>query len=66
MLVVEPASDGARFYSRTSVLAIFPQPVSPSIQTMQILWLGAMVVQAIHVVAKLPLADLVVSGPKGH
>jgi hypothetical protein len=40
------------------------QPVSPSMQVMQILWPGAMAVQAIHVAAKLALADLVASGPK--
>jgi O-methyltransferase domain/Dimerisation domain len=40
------------------------QPVSPSMQMMQILWPGAMAVQAIHVAAKLALADLVASGPK--
>jgi hypothetical protein len=40
------------------------QPVSPSMQMRQILWPGAMAVQAIHVAAKLGLADLVVSGPK--
>ena len=34
-------------------------PVSPSMQMMQILWPGAMAVQAIHVAAKLALADLV-------
>jgi len=33
-------------------------------QMMQILWPGAMAVQAIHVAAKLALADLVASGPK--
>jgi hypothetical protein len=40
------------------------QPVSPSMQMMQILWPGAMAVQAIHVAAKFALADLVASGPK--
>jgi hypothetical protein len=40
------------------------QTVSPSMQMMQILWPGAMAVQAIHVAAKLALADLVASGPK--
>jgi len=40
------------------------QPVSPSIQMMQILWPGAMAVQAIHVAAKFALADLVAGGPK--
>jgi hypothetical protein len=40
------------------------QPVSPSMQMMRILWPGAMAVQAIHVAAKLALADLVASGPK--
>jgi len=40
------------------------QPVSPSIQMIQILWPGAMAVQAIHVAAKFALADLVASGPK--
>jgi hypothetical protein len=38
--------------------------VSPSKQLMQLLWPGAMAVQAIHVAAKLGLADLVASGPK--
>jgi len=40
------------------------QPVSPSIQMMQMLWPGAMAVQAIHVAAKFALADLVAGGPK--
>jgi hypothetical protein len=40
------------------------QPVSPSIQMMQILWPGAMAVLAIHVAAKFALADLVAGGPK--
>jgi hypothetical protein len=40
------------------------QPVSPSMQMMQMLWPGAMAVQAIHVAAKLALADLVASCPK--
>src|SRR5262249_27037437 len=40
------------------------QPVSPSMQMTQILWPGALAVQAIHVAAKLALADLVSSGPK--
>jgi len=40
------------------------QPVSPSIQMTQILWPGAIAVQAIHVAAKLALADLVAGGPK--
>ena len=40
------------------------QPLSPSMQMMQILWPGAMAVQAIHVAAKFALADLLVSGPK--
>jgi len=40
------------------------QPVSPSMQMMQILWPGAMAVQAIHVAAKLALADLVAGSPK--
>src|SRR5215469_12062672 len=40
------------------------QPGSPSMHIMQILWPGAMAVQAIHVAAKLALADLVASGPK--
>ena len=40
------------------------QPVSPSMQMMQILWPGAMAVQAMHVAAKLALADLVAGGPK--
>jgi hypothetical protein len=40
------------------------QPVSPSKQMVQILWPGALAVQAIHVAAKLALADLVASGPK--
>jgi hypothetical protein len=38
--------------------------VSPSMQMMQLLWPGAMVVQAIHVAAKLSLADRVANGPK--
>lgn len=40
------------------------QPVSPSMQMMQMLWPGAMAVQVIHAAAKLALADLVASGPK--
>jgi len=40
------------------------QPVSPPMQMMQILWPGAMAVQAIHVAAKFALADLVAGGPK--
>lgn len=40
------------------------QPVSPSMQMMQILWPGAMAVQAIHVAAKFALADLIAGGPK--
>ncbi len=40
------------------------QPVSPSMQMMQILWPGAMALQAIRVAAKFALADLVASGPK--
>src|ERR1041385_831101 len=39
------------------------QPVSPSMQMMQLLWPGAMAVQAIHVAAKFALADLVATGP---
>ena len=42
------------------------QPVFPSMQMKQVLWLGAMAVQAIHVAAKLALADLVAGGPKKH
>jgi len=38
--------------------------VSPSMQMMQLLWPGAMAVQAIHVAAQLSLADLVANGPK--
>ena len=41
-----------------------PQPVSPSMQMMQILWPGALAAQAVHVGAKFSLADLVGSGPK--
>ncbi len=37
---------------------------SPSTQLMQLLWPGAVAVQAIHVAAKLGLADLVAAGPK--
>lgn len=40
------------------------QPVSPSMQMMQILWPGALAAQAVHVGAKFALADLVASGPK--
>ena len=40
------------------------QPISPSMQMMQILWPGAMVVQSIHVAAKFALVELVASGPK--
>jgi hypothetical protein len=38
--------------------------VSPSMQVMQLLWPGAIAVQAIHVAARLALADLVAGGPK--
>jgi hypothetical protein len=37
---------------------------SPSTQLMQLLWPGAVAVQAIHVAAKVGLADLVAAGPK--
>ena len=40
------------------------QPVSPSMQMMQILWPGALAAQAVHVGANFALADLVASGPK--
>jgi hypothetical protein len=40
------------------------QDVSPSMQMRQLLWPGAMAVQAIHAAAKLSLADLVASRPK--
>src|SRR6266436_1726314 len=40
------------------------QPVSPSMQMIEMLWPGAMAVQAIHVAAKLALADFVAGGPK--
>ena len=40
------------------------QSVSPSMQMMQLLWPGAMAVQAIHVAARFAIADLVASGPK--
>ena len=36
----------------------------PSMQLMRLLWPGAMAVQAIHVAARLGLADLVARGPK--
>src|SRR2546427_3527234 len=38
--------------------------VSPSMRMMQLLWPGAMAVQAIHVAAQLSLADLLENGPK--
>jgi hypothetical protein len=41
-----------------------PVDVAPSMQMMQLLWPGAMAVQAVHVAAKLSLADLVADGPK--
>ena len=41
-----------------------PADMSPSMQMMQLLWPGAMAVQAIHVAAELALADLVANGPK--
>lgn len=41
-----------------------PASISPSVRMMQLLWPGAMAVQAIHVAAKLGLADLVADGPK--
>jgi hypothetical protein len=37
---------------------------SPPMQLMQLLWPGGVAVQAIHVAAKLGLADLMASGPK--
>src|SRR5262245_10846738 len=40
------------------------QPVSPSMQMIQMLWPGAIAVQAIYVAARFALADLVASGPK--
>ena len=40
------------------------QPISPSMQMMQMLWPGPMALQAIHVAAKLGLADLVANSPK--
>src|SRR5215467_1047659 len=40
------------------------QPVSPSVQMIQMLWPGAIAVQAIYVAARLALADLMASGPK--
>ena len=40
------------------------EPASASMQMMQILWPGAMAVQAMHVAAKFALADLVAGGPK--
>jgi O-methyltransferase/methyltransferase family protein len=44
-----------------------PQPASipPSMQVMQLLWPGAIAVQAIHVAAKLAVPDLLAGGPKG-
>jgi len=41
------------------------QPISPSMQMMQLLWPGAIAVQAVHVAAKYALADLLAGGPKG-
>jgi len=41
-----------------------PQPISPTIEMMQLLWPGALAVQAIHVAARFALADLLSSGPK--
>jgi hypothetical protein len=38
--------------------------IPPSMQVMQLLWPGAIAVQAIHVAAKLAVADLVAAGPK--
>jgi hypothetical protein len=38
--------------------------ISPSMQVMQLLWPGAIAVQAVHVAAKLALADLLAGGPK--
>lgn len=38
--------------------------LSQSMQVMQLLWPGALAVQAIHVAARLALADLVADGPK--
>jgi SAM-dependent methyltransferase len=37
---------------------------SPSMQLMQLLWPGGVAVQAIHIAARLGLADLVAAGPK--
>src|SRR5262245_20899664 len=36
----------------------------PSMQVMQLLWPGALAVQAVHAVAALGIADLVADGPK--
>lgn len=41
-----------------------PTNISPSNQMMQFIWPGAMAAQAIYVVAKLGIADLVVNEPK--
>jgi hypothetical protein len=42
-----------------------PSPDSrPSMQLMRLLWPGAMAVQAVHVAAKLGVADVLVAGPK--
>jgi hypothetical protein len=41
-----------------------PTEIPPSAQVMQMLWPGAMAVQAIHVAATLRLSDLVADGPK--
>jgi SAM-dependent methyltransferase len=41
-----------------------PANVPPSMQMMQLMWPGAMAVQAIHVAAKLGVADLLRDGPK--
>jgi hypothetical protein len=38
--------------------------IPPAMQVMQLLWPGAIVVQAVHVAAKLRIADRVASGPK--
>lgn len=41
-----------------------PANASPSMQLMQLLWPGGVAVQAIHVAAKLGLAELAAEGPK--
>jgi PhnB protein len=51
-------------WGNTWQIATHMQPASQSMQMMQMMWPGAIAMQAIHVAAKFALADLVADGPK--